>query len=93
MTNIFLFILGFFYIVVSVLMCIQESNNRKINFVLALILCIAITPFFAYFVFGILPARNPRGCNWCGNKKNEAEYCGLCGKNEKRDLRPNFLKH
>ncbi len=92
MTDIFLFILVFFYITIAVLMCIQESKNRKINFIVAFLLSVAITPFFAYFVFGLLPARNPKGCNWCGNKKNEAEYCGLCGKNENGELRVNFLK-
>lgn len=92
MTNIFLILLALAYIFISVMMCLQESNNRKINFVAALLLSLIITPFFAYFVFGLLPARNPKGCNWCGNKKNEAEYCGLCGKNEQGDLRANFSK-
>jgi hypothetical protein len=77
MTNIVLFILGFFYIVIAILMCIQESNNRKINFWVALLLCIVITPFFAYFIIGLLPLRNPRGCNWVEIRKtklNTAAY-------------------
>lgn len=92
MTNIFLILLAVIYVTITVLMCLQESNNRKINFIVALLVSLVITPFFAYFVFGLLPARNRKGCNWCGNTKNEAEYCGLCGKNEQGDLRANFIK-
>jgi hypothetical protein len=92
MQNILLGLLGTVYVVVAILMCWQESKNRKINFFLAVLLCIIITPFFAYFLFDFFPTRNPKGCVWCGNKKNEAEYCGLCGKNKNGELHANFTK-
>jgi hypothetical protein len=38
----------------------------------------------------MLPARNPKGCKWCGNTKNEAKFCGLCGKNENGEQRIGF---
>jgi multisubunit Na+/H+ antiporter MnhG subunit len=68
-------------------MCLQESKKRKIHFVVALLFCLLITPFFAYFIISAQGLRNPRGCNRCGNTKNEAEYCGLCKKNEFGELR------
>ena len=71
----------------TILMCLQESRRRKVNFFFALLLCILITPFFAYFFIGLQPLRNPRGCAYCGNTLNEAEYCGLCGKNVVGELK------
>jgi len=41
-----------------------------------------------YFIAESSRQINARGCNWCGNKYNEAEYCGLCGKNDKGKNRP-----
>lgn len=91
MSTFLLFLLGIFYIIISILMCIQESKTRKISLPVALVLCLLITPFFAYFIFGLMPARYPKGCKWCGNKKNEAAYCGLCGKNEAGETRTTLL--
>lgn len=69
-------------------MCWQESKLRKINFFWALFLCVIITPLIAYFIISGYGLRNPRGCKWCGNTENEAEFCGICRKNENGDLRP-----
>ena len=66
----------------TILMCYQESKKRKINFFIALLLCFVNTPLIGYFIVSSRPLRNPRGCKWCGNEKNEAKYCGICGKNE-----------
>lgn len=71
-------------------MCVQESRKRKLNFFLALLICILLTPFFGHFVLRLFPLINPTGCNWCGNKYNEAEFCGLCGKNEAGEIRESF---
>lgn len=75
---IFLFVL----LSLTVLMCVQESKKRIIGFVPALALCIVLTPFFGYFVISSRPLRSARGCKYCGNLRNEAEYCAVCGKNE-----------
>ncbi len=74
--NLALFIL----LVFTVLMCYQESKRRKINFFGAFAICVVTTPLIGYFIVGAFPLRKPRGCAFCGNEKNEAEYCGLCGK-------------
>lgn len=65
-----------------ILMCLHESKKRKINFFVALLLCLLTTPLIGYFIVTNRPLRQTMGCKWCGNEKNEAEYCGLCGKNE-----------
>lgn len=92
MSNPLLLLIGVVYLVLTVLMCVQESKKRKLNLFFAFILCVLITPLFAYFVFLLLPERNPRGCKWCGNNENEAVYCGLCGKNEKGDYHPDVTR-
>jgi 4-amino-4-deoxy-L-arabinose transferase-like glycosyltransferase len=86
MPNI-LFILAPIAIILTLMMCWQESKKRKIHFVIALLLSCVITPLFAYIFITSIELRNPIGCNWCGNKKNESAYCGLCGKNELGELR------
>ena len=70
------------FIVLSILMCVQESQKKILAFPLALLLCLIITPFAVYILYLFLPERNPRGCQHCGNRRNESPYCGLCGKNE-----------
>lgn len=69
------------FLVLTVLMCRQESQKKKINFWLALLICFAATPIFGYFIVSSFPVRNPIGCKWCGNAENEVEFCGVCGKN------------
>lgn len=69
-------------IVLSVLMCFQESQKKVLSFPLALLLCLIITPFAVYILFLFLPEKNPKGCIHCGNGRNESAFCGLCGKNE-----------
>jgi presenilin-like A22 family membrane protease len=73
-----------------VLMCIQESKRRKLNIIMAFLICIFCTPLIAYFIFESLPLRNPRGCIQCNNEYNEAEFCGICGKNDAGELRAGF---
>lgn len=63
------------------MMCRQESKKRKIHFIIALVLCFLLTPLIGYFIIISRPLRNSLGCKNCGNKYNEAEFCGLCKKN------------
>ena len=90
--NIFILFAGTTYVALAILMCLQESRRRKISFIAALLLSIFITPFFAYFIIGLLPLRNAKGCKWCDNTANEAEYCGLCGKNDAGEVSIHFQK-
>tara|TARA_R100000951_G_scaffold35053_1_gene29718 strand:+ start:171 stop:431 length:261 start_codon:yes stop_codon:yes gene_type:complete len=71
----------------TILMCIQESKKRRIGFIPALALCIVLTPLFGYYVISNRPLRTARGCEYCGNSKNEAEYCAVCGKNVEGELK------
>lgn len=70
------------YSLIAIMMCHQESQKRKINFYLALLICVVATPLFGYYIISGMALRNPQGCKWCGNAENESEYCGLCHLNE-----------
>lgn len=82
-------ILILIFLAFTILMCWQESKRRKIHFLIALLLCLLFTPVIGYFLISSRPLRNPRGCKYCGNMQNEAEYCGVCGKNAAGELRVN----
>ena len=60
-------LIGLGFMVLTTLMCRQESQKKKINFWLALLICFAVTPIFGYFIVSSFPLRNPIGCKWCGN--------------------------
>jgi hypothetical protein len=62
-------------------MCLQESKRKPFPLWLSIPLCILITPFIIALIYSFLPLKNPIECPHCGNKHNEVEYCGLCGKN------------
>jgi RsiW-degrading membrane proteinase PrsW (M82 family) len=90
--NLFSVILGSCLIILSVLMCYQESKRKPISFLVAILLCFIITPIGVYLLYRFLPNKNPIGCMHCGNSKNEAEYCGICGKNILGDFHPTWNK-
>ena len=61
--------------------------NRRMGFLGAFALGLLLTPLIGIiFVIGSAHKR-PRGCPHCGNTENEAEFCGLCGKNAAGDQR------
>lgn len=86
---VYFFVIIYFLLVV--LMCRQESKRRKIGFVPALLIMFFLTPFLGLVLISNRPLRNPVGCEWCGNTENEADYCGVCGKNIAGELRPGFV--
>jgi len=87
-SNLFLMIAILAAVVLTLLMCVQESRKRKIHFAVALLLCILLTPLLGYFIISNQPLRNQQPCNWCGNTQKETIYCGICGKNEAGEIRP-----
>jgi hypothetical protein len=80
-----------FLLIVFVILCLlylyHVARFKKCGFIGGLLLFIITTPLFGYFIVEILPLKKPHGCCWCGNHRNEAEHCGLCGKNEKGETR------
>ena len=70
-----------FFITIFSLYCYQRGKEKKIRTLKVILIMIFATPFIGYFIVESLP-NHKRPCLWCGNKLNEAEYCGLCGKNE-----------
>ena len=73
---------------VSYLIAAKIGKHKTLGFWKTFLLCLIISPFMGYFIAESSRQINARGCNWCGNKYNEAEYCGLCGKNDKGKNRP-----
>ena len=71
----------------TVLMAWQEGRKRTCGIIGAIGICLVLSPLFAYFVILLFPLKHPRGCRWCNNKQNEADYCGICGKNDAGELR------
>ncbi len=85
----FFYILIPVYIILSVLYSWHEGRKKATGFIGTLLLILLI-PFIGYWIVELLSNKKAKGCNWCGNKYNEAEYCGLCGKNEIGEIRTGF---
>lgn len=79
------------YIVICILYAWFEGKKKATGFIGSLLLLICI-PFICYWVIELLTNKKAKDCAWCGNKYNEAVYCGLCGKNENAEIRPGFVK-
>ncbi len=56
--------------------------KRRIGFWKGLFWCIVLTPFIGLFIIMNSGRLDARGCRHCGNTYNEAEFCGICKKNE-----------
>ena len=54
----------------------------------AFLIGLVTTPIIGFIIVNYSAPKYVKGCNHCGNKLNEAEYCGICKKNEAGDLRP-----
>ena len=69
------------YLIFAVLVSFV-GMKRRIGFWKTLLWSVILTPFIGLFIgmnSGLLDAK---GCKHCGNKYNEAEFCGVCKKNE-----------
>jgi hypothetical protein len=84
------YVFGLFYLGISYLIAAKIGKYKTLGFWKTFFLCLAISPFLGYFIAANSRLIDARGCRWCGNNYNEAEYCGLCGKNEKGEIRPGF---
>jgi hypothetical protein len=56
--------------------------NRKGGFLRAFLVSLLLSPLAGIIITVGGGQKNPRGCPHCGNDQNEAEFCGICGKNE-----------
>jgi hypothetical protein len=64
--------------------------NRKGGFLKAFAIGLIFSPLVALIVVIGSAHKNPIGCGHCENRLNEAEFCGLCGKNEAGLTRDEF---
>ena len=79
------------YITISYLVADKIGRHKTLGFWKTFIFCLALSPFFGYLIADGGGQANAKGCKWCDNKYNEAEYCGLCGKNDSGEIRPGFI--
>jgi hypothetical protein len=80
-----------FFIPIFLLYCYQRGQQKKAGFLKVLLIMIICTPFIGYWIIEVLP-NHKTPCRWCGNKDNEAEYCGLCNKNEPGESKSEFIR-
>lgn len=79
------------YVTPAVIVAAVVGPQYKMGFFWSLLVCLVTSPLFGYFIIGASGLKEAKGCHWCGNTYNEAEYCGLCGKNEAGEIRPGFV--
>jgi hypothetical protein len=80
-----------FFIPILCLYCYQRGKEKKAGTFVVVLIMIFATPFIGYFIVESL-SNHKIPCDWCGNKLNEAEYCGLCGKNKAGIIKSGFIK-
>ena len=80
------------YIGLCFLIAYKIGGYKTIGFWTTFILSLVLSPIVGYWFAESSRLKNAVGCKWCGNKYNEAEYCGLCGKNATGEIRPGFIK-
>jgi hypothetical protein len=59
-----------------------EGVKRRIGYWKGLMWCVLLSPFIGLFIILNSGRLDAKGCIHCGNEYNEAEFCGLCKKNE-----------
>lgn len=84
------YVLILIYFGICYLIADKIGRRKTIGFTKTLLICILISPFIGLLIAEGRGQKNPKGCMWCGNKYNEAEFCGLCGKNDNGDISPYF---
>jgi len=85
MTPILIFICNFFLAIAIGF----AGTNRKMGFLGAFLWALFLGPLALFIIIGA-KRKNPIGCKHCGNADNEANYCGLCFKNEAGETRKGF---
>ncbi len=87
----FFYILAPIYLTIVFMYSWFEGRKKATGF-LGTFLIVFFIPFIGFWIVELLSNQKAKGCKWCGNKYNEAEYCGVCGKNEDAEIRPGFIK-
>ena len=74
--------MGILVYVIFALLVAPVGRKRRIGFWKTFMWSLLLTPFIGLFIALNSGQLNARGCTHCENDQNEAEFCGLCGKNE-----------
>lgn len=79
--------LGILIYIFIALIIAPIGKNRRIGFWKTFLLGLVLSPLITIFIAMNSGRLNALGCLHCGNDQNEAEFCGLCGKNYHGELR------
>ncbi|MCR9249170.1 MAG: hypothetical protein NXI20_02050 [bacterium] len=69
------------YIIICLLVA-PAGKGKRIGMFKTFLFSFLLTPIIGLYLALGSGRLNARGCNHCGNTENEAEFCGVCGKNE-----------
>lgn len=81
-----------FRVLMSYVVADNIGRQKKMGFIATLLLCLLLKSIVGFLLCDNSGAKEPKGCKWCGNTENEAEYCGLCYKDEDGNLSPKGLR-
>jgi hypothetical protein len=56
--------------------------GKKVGFWGTFLWSLLLSPLVGLFIAMSSGSKYAKGCKHCGNTANEAEFCGICGKNE-----------
>lgn len=79
------------YLAPAVFIAWVIGRERRMGFTLSFLVCLVTSPLFGFFIVSSSGLKHAKGCNHCGNSYNEAEFCGLCGKNDVGEIRDGFI--
>lgn len=82
------FVLAVVYLIPVYFIAWGVGRHKKIGFWPTIFISLIFSPFIGFIVAEASGLKKPKGCKWCGNKDNEAVYCGICNKNDEGNMRP-----
>lgn len=89
--NFLRILLASMWLLLTVGFVFTEGKQSRLGIVGSILACVLFTPIGAILLVWLLPQKNPIGCPHCENKYNEAEYCGICGKNAAGDRKAGLM--
>lgn len=87
--SIFLFAIAINF-AIAVFYRFTFARNKEISFIRILLYCLFLSPFITWFLIDGSLSKKAKGCSWCGNKYNQAEFCGICSRNAEGLQRQSF---
>lgn len=86
--GILIFLVIGIYLYIKFISCVEIHRERKVSLFQAILFGFVL-PFGSVFIAN-KPLRSAWECEFCGNDKNEADYCGVCRRDPFGKERENF---